>query len=152
VTCINGSPDGSGTPGAPAVSIATSRQATQAVTDVIGRTSTLPLSIAIVVRLADPVMVDAESLHTLDVIQFEPIRPPMSEVLGMDGWVDRWGIGHGARMGLLILQIQDETARGVETEHWSRTTIAHTCQSSTSVTYPPLPVPTCFPVDFTLNK
>jgi hypothetical protein len=40
VTCMNRSLDGSGTPGAPAASIATSRQATQAVTDVIGRTST----------------------------------------------------------------------------------------------------------------
>jgi hypothetical protein len=33
--------NGSGTPGAPTASIATSRQTTQAVTDVIGRTSTV---------------------------------------------------------------------------------------------------------------
>src|SRR5262245_29143335 len=40
VTCRNRSLEGSGTPDGPAASIATSRQTTQAVTDVIGRTST----------------------------------------------------------------------------------------------------------------
>src|SRR5262249_46300110 len=40
VTGMNRSLDGSGTPGPPAASIATSRQTTQAVNDVIGRTST----------------------------------------------------------------------------------------------------------------
>jgi hypothetical protein len=47
VTCMNRCLDRSGTPGAPAASIATSRQTTQAVTDVIGRTSTIEVRAAL---------------------------------------------------------------------------------------------------------